>query len=337
MSDLPLISILMPVRNAAPYLEACIESILGQTYSHWELLPVDDGSEDDSLALLERFAALDQRIRVNRHPGHRGIPAALRLAFSQSRGSLLTRMDADDCMVPQKLAQLCNLLQHNGPGHVATAPVAYFSDTVLGPGYLRYQNWLNDLMQTGRHYEDIYKECVLPSPCWMAFREDLLRCGAFVAATYPEDYDLCFRFYKAGYRIVAANEPLHFWRDHASRASRNEPQYANQSYFDLKLPYFLELDHAPDRPLVLWGAGKKGKQIAKRLAEKGISFHWVCDNPAKWGIRLFETELKDFRCVSEMVRPQLIIAVAAPDGQAEILRFLQQHTYRPGEDYFFFC
>lgn len=44
----PLISILMPVRNAGIYLEACLESILGQTYLHWELLPVDDSSEDDS-------------------------------------------------------------------------------------------------------------------------------------------------------------------------------------------------------------------------------------------------------------------------------------------------
>ncbi|MDZ4681002.1 MAG: glycosyltransferase family 2 protein [Saprospiraceae bacterium] len=333
----PLISILMPVRNAGSYLEACIASILGQTYPHWELLPVDDGSEDDSLALLEHFAQRDPRIRVNRNGQNRGIPSALRLAFSQSRGALLTRMDADDRMAPQKLERLSALLQNAGPGHIATARVAYFSDTVLGDGYLRYQDWLNDLMRTGHPYEAIYKECVLPSPCWMAFRENLLQCGAFEAETYPEDYDLCFRFYKAGFRIVAAQETLHFWRDHSSRASRNEPQYANQSYFDLKLPYFLELDYNPARPLVLWGAGKKGKQIANRLSENRIPFHWVCNNPAKWGVRLYETELKDFRSISELTHPQWLIAVAAPDGQAEILQFLEHRVFKPGVDYFFFC
>jgi|APTNR8051073442_1049403.scaffolds.fasta_scaffold03842_6 glycosyltransferase involved in cell wall biosynthesis len=333
----PLISILMPVRNAGAHLEACLESILGQTYPHWELLPVDDGSEDDSLTLLERYAQRDHRIRIYRNGSHRGIPAALQLAFSQSRGALLTRMDADDRMAPQKLERLCHLLRNAGPEHIATAEVTYFSDTVLGDGYLRYQNWLNGLMHTGRHYEEIYKECVLPSPCWMAFRKDLLRCGAFETDTYPEDYDLCFRFYKAGFGIVAVQEPLHFWRDHSNRASRNEPQYANQSYFDLKLPYFLELDYDAARPLVLWGAGKKGKQLAKRLSENGVSFHWVCDNPAKWGIRLYETELQDFQSITSLSHPQLIIAVAAPDGQAEILQFLEEQAFKPGADYFFFC
>lgn len=333
----PLISVLMPVRNAGAYLDACIESLLGQTYRHWELLAVDDGSEDDSPTLLERYAQRDHRIRITRNGQHRGIPAALRLAFFQSRGTLLTRMDADDRMAPQKLEQLKNLLQSKGPGHIATGPVAYFSDTTLGDGYLRYQNWLNGLMRTERHYEEIYKECVVPSPCWMAFRQDLLHCSAFEAETYPEDYDLCFRFYKAGYRIVAAQEVLHFWRDHSSRASRNEPQYANQSYFDLKLPYFLELDYDPRRPLVLWGAGKKGKQIAKRLFEKGIPFQWVCNNPGKWGVRLYETELKDYEEITALEHPQLLIAVAMPEGQVEILQFLQKNGFEPKKDYFFFC
>lgn len=333
----PLVSILMPVRNAGAYLETCLESILAQTFEDWELLPVDDASEDDSLAILERFAQRDARIRVNRHEQHRGIPDALRLAFGQSRGALLTRMDADDRMAPQKLARMSDLLKSVGPGHVASSLVAYFSNAELGDGYRRYQDWLNDLMRTSRHFEDIYRECVLPSPNWMAFREDLLACGAFVENTYPEDYDLCFRFYKAGYRIVAVEETLHFWRDHADRASRNAPQYANQRYFDLKLPYFLELDYDACRPLVLWGAGKKGKQIAQKLAEQKVPFHWVCDNPAKWGIQLHGVELKSYAHLAELQHPQLIIAVAAPEGRAEILRFMETHAFRPGKDYFFFC
>ncbi len=335
--SVPVVSILMPVRNAGVYLEDCVGSILGQTFTEWELLAVDDGSDDDSAAILERFAQSDARIHVIRHMPHQGIPAALRRAFAQSRGALITRMDADDRMVPQKLARLSELLQSAGRGHVASSLVAYFSDAVLGDGYRRYQDWLNELMHSGRHFEDIYRECVLPSPCWMAFREDLLACGAFVENTYPEDYDLCFRFYKAGFRIVAVPEVLHFWRDHADRASRNEPQYANQRYFELKLPYFLELDYDAARPLVLWGAGKKGKTIAQKLAQAKIPFHWVCDNPAKWGVRLHGVELADYQTITMLDQPQMLIAVAAPEGRAQILRFLEANDCHPAKDYFFFC
>lgn len=333
----PLISILMPVYNAGLYLEACLQSVLAQTCTHWELVAVDDGSEDNSLAILEQFARSDSRIRVQRHSERQGISPALRLAFAQSTGELITRMDADDAMASQKLERLSTLLKSVGRGHVATGMVSYFSENTVGDGYRQYQDWLNGLMRTNQHYEDIYKECVLPSPCWMVFREDLLNCGAFESETYPEDYDLCFRFYKKGLKVVAVQEVLHFWRDHAGRTSRNAAAYANQSYFDLKLPYYLELDYDAERPLVLWGAGKKGKQIASRLFEQGVPFHWVCDNSAKWGVVLHGTTLKDYHRILEMERPQIIILVSAPEGKTEILRFLQKHTFKAAADYFFFC
>ena len=95
----------MPVKNAQPFLTDCIKSILSQTETDWELVAVNDGSTDNSKAILEQFAQADKRIHVLENNGA-GIIAALRLAYSKSQGNLITRMDADDIMPPIKLETL---------------------------------------------------------------------------------------------------------------------------------------------------------------------------------------------------------------------------------------
>ena len=95
----------MPVRNASKYLDECLQSIINQTEEKWELLAVDDHSSDESLDLLKTYAAKDHRVKVYKNNG-KGIIPALRLAFENSLGNLITRMDADDIMLPQKLELL---------------------------------------------------------------------------------------------------------------------------------------------------------------------------------------------------------------------------------------
>lgn len=331
-----LISILMPVHNTAPFLRECLDSILRQTESNWELLAIDDFSTDNSLEVLQSYAQRDARIKVFQNQ-EKGIIPALRLAFQNSRGSFITRMDSDDRMMPRKLELLHKELQKYGRGHVCTGQVMYFSEAELGDGYKRYEQWLNDLTQENTHYAEIYKECVIPSPCWMVERRDLIRCGAFEPNTYPEDYDLCFRFYKYGLEVVSSDQTLHLWRDHAGRTSRNDPTYANQNYFNLKLPYFIELDCKVDRPVVVWGAGRKGKAIARYLHKAGIPFHWFCNNPKKWGIELYDTVLENYELLPYIGNAQIIVAVAAPAEQREITTFLESNRYVKGKDYYFFC
>ncbi|MEL6926946.1 MAG: glycosyltransferase family 2 protein, partial [Bacteroidota bacterium] len=238
-----------------------LDSILAQTEIDWELLAINDYSTDNSWSILQQYASKDERIRIFNNTA-KGIIPALRLAFAKSRGNYITRMDADDRMATDKLHLLKSALQQKSKGWLATGYVQYFSDGQLGEGYRRYQDWLNAFGESNGHFREIYRECVIPSPCWMLYREDLIRCGAFEADTYPEDYDLVFRFYESGLKITTVLQVLHYWRDHASRSSRNDPNYANQSYLDLKVPWFLKLDYDEKRTLVLWGAGRKAKTIA---------------------------------------------------------------------------
>ena len=333
---MPDITIIMPVFNAASYLQECIDSILSQTERDWELFAIDDHSKDNSLQILLDYQSKDERIHIFNNK-EKGIIPALRLAFSHANGIFITRMDADDKMAPTRLSQMKHQLLKHGKGYIATGLVRYFSENTLGEGYQRYEKWLNDLTRQGTNFDEIYKECVIPSPCWMLYKEDLHAVGAFQPNTYPEDYDLCFRFYKQGLKVIPEHKILHHWRDYAIRSSRTDPHYADNAFLDLKVDYFLQLDWDNTKQLVLWGAGKKGKRIAKILHEKGISFRWICNQPRKWGHLLHGSMFEDSRLLPDIPTPQIIIAVANPDEQLLITEQLRHLKLRKGVSYFFFC
>lgn len=332
-----LISILLPVRNAQPYLSACLDSIQAQTHTHWQLIAINDHSTDESSLVLERYAALDKRIQVLQATG-KGIIEALRQAYAQSTGTYITRMDADDRMVPHKLATLYQQLKTSGKGHIATGLVRYFTEEgPLGAGYQRYAKWLNALTRSGTHYHELYKECVLPSPCWMLHRNDLEAAGAFASNRYPEDYDLCFRFYQQGLIILPSQTILHEWRDSSGRTSRHDPNYADNSFLPLKVAYFTDLHRDSNRPLVVWGAGKKGKALVQLLQQEGITPHWVCDNPNKIGHRIYDVLLHPTTSVSTLKHPQVIVVVAQVGAQASIQQALSTQKLVSMQDVFFFC
>jgi len=317
----PLISILIPFRNTEGFLSECLDSIVEQTYLNWEVIAINDHSTDNSQKVVEGFSKKDKRIKSYQNSG-KGIIEALRLAYAKSKGKLITRMDSDDIMTPNKLMVSAQALFKFGKGHLAVGQVKYFSDRGIGDGYARYEKWLNELTKKGRNYSGIYKECVIPSPCWMTFREDFDLCGAFEPDRYPEDYDLAFRFREQGLKCIPCEQVLHYWRDYDNRTSRTSEHYAQNYFFDLKLFYFLKLDFDQMRPLVIWGAGTKGKTTAKTLLEEQIEFTWICDNPNKIGKSIYGVEMKPFEFLSQMENPQSIITVANEEAQNVIHAYL---------------
>lgn len=332
----PLVSILIPFKDTEAYLPECLDSIRQQDYQNWEVLAVDDASTDGSYDLVRRYASEDTRIQVLKNQGS-GIIPALRNAYAHCQGRLITRMDSDDIMAPDKIGSMANALIEKGKGHLALGQVAYFSHRGISNGYARYEAWLNRLTKTGSNFTEIYKECVVPSPCWMVFQEDFEACGAFAPDRYPEDYDLTFRFYERGLKCIASDKVLHHWRDYDTRTSRTSEHYAANYFLDIKLHYFLKLDHDANRPLVVWGAGNKGKTIAKSLMDRNIAFEWICDNPKKIGKEIYGKKLRHFRILNHLQDAQNIITVANEKEQKTITVFFDAMDKKPMTDYFFFC
>jgi glycosyltransferase involved in cell wall biosynthesis len=99
----PHVSFLLTVRNDASYLHDLIASVVAQTYQNWELVAVDDGSTDGSLAMLHQAASRENRIRVVASPAI-GRSAALNLGLSHCQGGLIAIVDSDDRCLPERLA-----------------------------------------------------------------------------------------------------------------------------------------------------------------------------------------------------------------------------------------
>lgn len=116
-----LVSVITPVYNKERYLDACIGSVLGQTYPGWELILVDDCSADASFEILQGYARKDPRIRCERLARNAGAAAARNRALSLARGRYVAFLDADDIWMPDKLARQVDFLSRRGAGFCYTA------------------------------------------------------------------------------------------------------------------------------------------------------------------------------------------------------------------------
>lgn len=327
----------MPVKDTAPYLVDCLSSIVSQTFLNWELIAVNDQSTDNSLEILETFAEKDERIKVFTNPTS-GLLEALRFGYKQTSGELIHRMDSDDKMPNNKLQLMATAWQKNGKGSLITGGTEYFKDNgEVGDGFKRYDAWLREAARKQSHATEMYRECVIPSNCWLVHREDFDNVGGFEPATFPEDYDLCFRFITKGLKIVGLDEVLHFWRDREDRISRNWEVYRDNRFFELKMHYFFNFTRDFNRPLILWGAGKNGKDLAKLILQREKQFTWISNNEKKIGKDIYGIVLSDVNHFKTLKQAQIIIAVASPDDQAEIYSFLKENSLKSGSDYWFFA
>ena len=324
----PLISILMPVKDASAFLVECISSILNQTYSNWELIAINDHSTDNSIEILNQYNHKDSRISVYNNK-ESGIINALQLALAKSTGSYVTRMDADDIMSKEKIQELITMLIHKKGGYVATGCVKYFStEKNLNEGYINYENWLNNLTINEANFSEIYKECVIPSPCWMMKKEDLIQIGGFNSSIYPEDYDLAFRMFYGGIKIAGSKKILHHWRDYPHRTSRTNLNYSNNAFPKIKTHYFINNELDKGKNLILWGAGKKSKAIAQILIDQKVAFLWITNNPKKIGKKIYGCSILDCKKITIDNTSQLIIAIASKSFQPDLSKATNSSIYR---------
>ncbi len=184
---MPIISVVMPVYNAERYLAVTIESILNQTYSDFELIAVNDGSEDNSAQILETYQQRDKRLRVHHQPQNMGIGAARTMGCQLAKGEYIAQMDSDDVSLPNRLARQVEYLQaHPEIGGCGT--------------WIQYIN--RDNVLTNRKWQPATEPTVLrwsllfgmqiAHPTWM-MRRDLAQELGFYRSLTAEDYDLVIR------------------------------------------------------------------------------------------------------------------------------------------------
>jgi glycosyltransferase involved in cell wall biosynthesis len=217
----PTVSVIMPAYNAKRYVAQTIRSVLAQTFRDFEFIVVDDGSTDDTLPILNRFAAEDARIVIISRP-NTGIVGALNDGIAKARGELLARMDADDVCLPERFAKQVAYLRE----HPQCVAVGTFVETI-DP----YDSVLDRLVHETEH-EGIDKELLtgrgfaMVHPTVMMRADAVRRVGGYRKQwQHSEDLDLFLRLAEIG-KLHNLPEYLLQYRMHYESANhlRHEEQ-----------------------------------------------------------------------------------------------------------------
>ncbi len=219
----PLISIVIPMRNAEDYIDLTLRSILASSYPFLEVIIVNDGSTDHSLEKIQAIA--DQRVKVIEGPGQ-GIAAALNVGITQIRGEIVMRCDADDLYPPERIEYQVNwLIQHPDYGAVCGN---YYTIDAQGDLIIEYQCGDAETNIT----QELRAGQVRTHLCTYAIRANCLKKVGF--RTYfktAEDIDFQLRLGECC-QVAYLPQLLYAYRIHDTSITHRRSQ-AERQFFDL--------------------------------------------------------------------------------------------------------
>ena len=279
----PKISVLLPCYNAAETLEDALKSLVCQTLQDFEVVAVDDGSQDESLKILRAWQRRDAHFRVFAQ-AHQGIISALNNGLAACKAPYIARMDTDDRSHPQRLARQFEFLETHSQVSVVGCLVAGFPRHQVRQGFRIYMNWLNSLVSDGEIRREIFVESPLAHPS-VTFRKDVVQqAGGYQEHGWAEDYDLWLRLYLNGALFAKVPEILLDWREHPERLTRTDGRYSLENFLRAKAHYLVRGPLRGRDGLILWGAGMIGRRLSKHLLRQGAPLDAFIDiDPRKIG------------------------------------------------------
>ena len=326
------VSILMPVRNEARYLQAALDTLFRQTLADWELVVVDDGSTDKTPSILAAAALRDPRIRAMRCEGG-GLVAALNEGLAACRAPLIARMDGDDIAHPRRLELQANLLEADPGVGLAACAFRHFPRPALKQGMLAYEAWQNGLQNHETIMRDLFVESPFVHPSVMMRRDILVGLGGYRDCGWPEDYDLWLRMAAAGVRFARLEQTLFFWRDHPGRATRTMDAYSANAFRACKLHHLLSGFLAGQRAVIMAGAGLEGRAWQRLLAAEGIAVSfWLDVDPKKTGRPLHGAPVihpRELRPSAE----KMLVAIGVRGAREEFRRLARPMGLLEGLDF----
>lgn len=219
VTDTPLVTVIIASYNHARYIEASINSVVNQTYKNIELLVVDDGSKDDSPAVLKRLQAqhgFDLRFQANQ-----GLARTLNDAIARAKGDLIVPFGSDDIMLPHRIATQVEYMHGKPEVGICSANIETIDHDgkVMGAREQRKRN----LPFRRLDFDDLWLDRK-PGPMaatLMLRREALDKVGGFNADIRLEDVYIELSIARAGYYIDVLGEVLAQYRDHPTNTFKN--------------------------------------------------------------------------------------------------------------------
>lgn len=229
----PPVSVIVVCWNAEAVLPRCLEQLLDQDYASYEIVVVDNGSQDRTLAIAQE-ALGSGRVTIVRSRVNRGCPHGRNLGLRGARGEIIAFIDADGFAAPSWLSRIVSAFElDDSVGAVASTVFFAANPLVLNGagGTVNRQGWAADLsMNESYERARIASEALYPMGCGMAIRRSAIeRVGPFDERmlNYYDDVDYGMRLWRAGYRVVVAGEA---WIDHGFGQSDRSEESGGDSY-----------------------------------------------------------------------------------------------------------
>jgi glycosyltransferase involved in cell wall biosynthesis len=328
----PLISVLIPARDAEATLSAALASVAAQIERRWECVVVDDGSRDRTGDLARSVAAHDERFRIVSTEA-RGIVPALETGFAACTGRYIARMDADDLMHRDRLHAQLDLLETRPDLGGAGCHVRLFPRSRLSTGLSSYERWLSSLSSEKDVLRERFIECPLAHPS-LFLRRELLERFPYRDPGWPEDYDLVLRILENGEMLGVVPRALHLWRDGPGRLSRTGAAYRLDRFAACRAHY-LARDFLRDTDrYVLWGYGDTGRVLCRLLAEGGRNpSHIVELHPGRVGQVIRGAKVirpEELKAISEA---RIVVSVAGIEARTLIRKSLAEMGHCEGRTF----
>ena len=211
------ISVIVPVYNGERYLEECLESIAGQSFSDFEAIVVNDGSTDGSERIIRTFCDKDSRFKYLESENS-GVSRARNIGIDSAEGEYITFVDADDCLQPTALERMIDMLETYD---ASVCICSYSQGSEFHP--------IDIAKEKPERYSyrqamkrALYQSRIMNSAWGSLFAKKLLRPNIrFREGIRYEDLDAFYRFYEKADRIIFSHEPLYFYRINEEGFIRN--------------------------------------------------------------------------------------------------------------------
>lgn len=298
---MPQISIVLPTFNGGKYIKRSIDSILGQTYQDWELIIVDDCSEDNTPKIVEQYGKNDSRIKIIHNDINKGLPVSLNVGFKYSSGAFLTWTSDDNFYLPQALETMYEYLYLNNDKYMVCADMSII-DSILKKEY-EFRSFDETTIY--------YRNCI--GACFLYRRNVLEEIGEYDDELFlVEDYDYWLRIVERYGMVGHIGKILYKYQTHDKSLTATKQKQVSRKKSALRIKHldlilknlkkapnylcciyyeFLEIRNDvnviekkffqavpalkidmgiedEDKETIIWGAGNYGERAAEILKER---------------------------------------------------------------------
>lgn len=211
MPEQPKISVVMPVYNSEKFVAKAIESVIQQTYSNWELVIVDDGSNDNSSMIVEGYLH-DKRIRLLKNEKNSGISKTRNRAIMQASGVYIAFLDSDDVWLPDKLEKQVYFMKENEAVFICSSYfVADESGNIIGERNFDVNKW---------NYKELLKTNNIG--CLTVMIEAKLLKANPMPEMKHEDYATWLNILRTGANVMVSSDKLAIYTKREDSISANK-------------------------------------------------------------------------------------------------------------------